>query len=237
MKKTKKFSALVLVSAAMAAAGVMLGSCNGGTKTETPSTNEPGTTTEQESSQSYSTTFDNIETWDYSFVNINAFGDEAGVGMINLNSWGNKKLKLGTNGTCDGEGCKWTCTLEAKDSAYTLTLSAHLVGAGDVYSGEGDFAYIFQGSYTGASPAYVLAAPTYVKVDLTGTFKCIGDKTEFANYIPDAPWHLDSKGDGDAAATKKVVADKLVSTVFGGATFNVSGTSISSVTDINYPVV
>ncbi len=187
--------------------------------------------------KSYSTTFDNIESWDYSFVHINSFGEEAGVGMININSWGNKKLALGDGGTCDGVGCKWTCTLDVEDTAYTLTLTAHIKGAGEEYTGEGDFSYTFQGTCEAVTGGYKVSQPTYVKVALTGTIEKHADS--FANYIPNAPWSLDSDTADDAdsvtAVNNKVVPSMLCSTILNSATFVVNGSSITEVKDITLP--
>lgn len=222
--------ALSLASCGTDTASTSTSSAAESTSSETADTSTDTTTT-------YTATFPNIETWDYSFVNINSFGQEAGVGMINLNSWGNKKLKLGDDGTCDGVGCNWTLTFTPSDTTYTFALTAHLIGAGDVYSGEGDFAYTFTGTETVGTDSYVLSAPTYVKVTLTGDITCIGDKTDFANYLPDAPYSVDSNGEGDVDACKKIVPEKLIPTIFGGATFNVADGAVTSVTDITFPTI
>lgn len=215
MKRISKTLTAIASMALVAVMSFMIAAC-GGAKT-------------------YTATCDNIESWDYTFVSINAFGDTAGVGMINLNSWGNKKLKLGSDNTCAGEGCSWTIQLDVDGSEYTLSLIAHLVGAGADYSGEGDFTYLFQGACESVSGGYKLAAPTYAKVSLEGDFKLVGDATDFANYIPTAPASIDSTGatSGNWEMFKgKVVAEYLLTTVFRGATFNVSGDSITSVTDV-----
>lgn len=189
----------------------------------------------------FTATTDNFESWDYSFTNINAFGDEAGVGMLNIQSWGNKKLALGGDGTCDGEGCTWTIQLDVDGDKYTLSTIAHIKGAGDVYSGEGDFTYKFMGSCSAVDGGFKLAAPEMVEVSLTGDFTRLSDGSDFADYIPSAPVSLTSNDadDCDAAAAfkNKIVPSYLVSTVFGGATFQVSGSEIVSVTDIDFPVV
>jgi hypothetical protein len=193
-----------------------------------------------DSKKTYSTTFDNIESWDYSFIHINSFGETAGVGMININSWGNKKLELGEGGTCDGVGCKWTLNLEVEDTAYSLYFIAHVKGAGTDYTGEGDFTYLFQGTCESVTGGYKLATPTYAKVTITGTL-VNNDSSSFANYIPSAPWEVDSKTADDAeAVTKvksKVTPSKLCSTVLNTATIVVSGNKITEVKDITLPNV
>lgn len=189
----------------------------------------------------YTVTTDNFESWDYSFTNINAFGDTAGVGMLNIQSWGNKKLALGDDGTCDGVGCSWTIKLEVDGTDYTLSTIAHIVGAGDVYEGEGDFTYKFTGSCEEVDDGYKLAAPDRVEVILDGGFTRLSDGSDFADYIPSAPVTItsDDADDCEAAASfkEKIVPSYLVDTVFGGATFHVDGAEITSVTDIDFPVV
>lgn len=217
MKKFGKILTAVAAAVLAVAMGVMFAAC-GGTK-----------------SSSYTATTDNIEAWDYTCVSINAFGDEAGVGMINLNSWGAKKLQLGSDGTCAGVGCSWTIKLDVEGDAYTLSFIAHLVGAGSDYTGEGDLAYIFEGTCTSVDGGYKLAAPTYAKATLDGSLTLAGDETDFANYIPTAPAVIDSNGDntGNWEGFKgKIASDKLLTTIFLGATFKVSGESITEVTDI-----
>lgn len=192
-------------------------------------------------SDTYTVDIDNFETWDYSFVNINAFGDTPGVGMINIQSWGNKKLALGSDGTCDGEGCSWTIQLDVDGNEYALYTIAHIVGAGDVYEGSGDFTYKFIGTCEAADDGYVLDAPTDVEVSLTGDFTRLSDGSDFADYIPSAPASVTSNDadDSEAAAAfgGKVVPSYLVSTVFGGGIFHVDGNEIVSVTDINFPEI
>ncbi|MGN0814658.1 MAG: hypothetical protein ACI4MH_05455 [Candidatus Coproplasma sp.] len=182
-----------------------------------------------------------LQDWDYCFVSVNAFGDDPGVGMLNIDNWGNKKLKLGTDGVCAGTGSVWTITLDVEDSStYKLTLSSHITGDGVSYDKEGDFSYTFEGSYTKKDNSYVLAQPTYCKVELTGEFTRLTDGSDFADYIPSAPWSIDSNTSDDADSVKstesgikgKILPSKLCNTVFLGATFNVDGTSIVSVTDI-----
>lgn len=224
MKAKWKNVLVGIVAAALAVAMCMMMVACGG-----ENTGDTGST-----ANTYTTTFDNIETWDYCCVSINAFGDTAGVGMININSWGNKKLKLSDAGTCDGEGCSWTCELKVEDTAYTLSFIAHLVGDDATYAGEGDFTYMFQGTCSSVSGGYKLEAPTYAKVTLTGNFKRLTDGSDFADYIPSAPFSIDSNGAGDSEDTVngKIVADYLLTTVFRGATFSVSGSSITEVTDV-----
>ena len=82
----------------------------------------------------YSVETENFETWDYSFCNINAFGDDPGVGMLNIQSWGNKKLALGDDGTCDGVGCTWKITLSVDGTEYTLKTIATIVGVATFYA-------------------------------------------------------------------------------------------------------
>lgn len=189
----------------------------------------------------FTTTTDNFESWDYSFTNINAFGDTAGVGMLNIQSWGNKKLALGDDGTCDGEGCSWTIQLEVDGANYTLSTIAHIKGAGDIYDGEGDFAYHFMGACEAVEGGYKLSAPTEVTVTLDGGFTRLSDGSDFADYIPSAPVTISSNDADDCEAANsfknKIVPSYLVSTVFGGATFHVEGSEITSVTDIDFPVV
>lgn len=189
----------------------------------------------------FTTTTDNFESWDYSFTNINAFGDTAGVGMLNIQSWGNKKLALGDDGTCDGVGCSWTIQLDVDGGNYTLSTIAHIKGAGDVYDGEGDFTYKFIGTCEAVDGGYKLAAPTEVEVSLDGGFTRLTDGTDFADYIPSAPVTIGSKDADDCEAANsfknKIVPSYLVSTVFGGATFHVNGSEITEVVDIDFPAV
>ena len=189
----------------------------------------------------YSVETENFETWDYSFCNINAFGDDPGVGMLNIQSWGNKKLALGDDGTCDGVGCTWKITLSVDGTEYTLKAIATIVGAGDVYAGTGEFTYTFNGAYEAADNAFILGEPTYVAVDLTGDFTRLSDGSDFADYIPSAPASVtceNEDGGAEASAWKnKIVPSLLTSTVFGGATIVVDGSEIVSVDDINFPVI
>lgn len=191
-----------------------------------------------------------LASWEYNFVNIGVFGDEH-WGMINIEDWGNKKLALGSDNTCVGTGCKWTVKLDVSDGQkYSLYIVAHLKGNGTVYEGEGDYTYMFQGAYEEVSGGYKLAAPTYVKVSLTEGFNLIAEQYDFANYIPTGPWEIDSntsdedsfvKANNNPTAGTTGLQDKLwpsvlVGTVFGGATFNVSGNQIVSVTDVTLPL-
>ena len=189
----------------------------------------------------YSVETPNFETWDYSFCNINAFGDDPGVGMLNIQSWGNKKLALGDDGTCDGVGCTWKITLSVDETAYTLKAIATIVGAGDVYEGTGEFTYTFKGAYEAAENSFILGEPTYVAVDLTGDFTRLSDGSDFADYIHSAPASVTCENEdngAEASASKnKIVTSLLNSTVFGGATFVVDGNEIISVEDINFPVI
>lgn len=209
----KKVLAAILTVALVVVMGVALAACGGGSST-------------------YTVDFDNIETWDYCPVTFNQYGDDAGVGMININSWGNKKLKLGADGTCSGVGATWTCTLIIEDG-YDLAFTCHLIAAdGNGYSGTGDLTYRFTGSYTEVTGGYTLAAPTYAEVTLTGTFTRASAE-DFADYIPSAPWSMNSNDSDDCEAAtlckKKALPSKLLTTIFKGATFKVSGSSISSV--------
>lgn len=242
---------VVAMCASLAACGTSASGGSNSTNAPAPNTtaanNEqnttaPETTTEPEVAGGvYTVKTDNFESWDYSFTNINAFGDTPGVGMLNIQSWGNKKLALGDDGTCDGVGCSWTIQLEVEDTNYTLSTIAHIVGAGDVYDGEGDFTYTFTGTCEAVDGGYKLSAPEYVQVSLTGDFTRLSDGSDFADYIPTAPVTLDSNDADDCDAANsfknKIVPSYLVSTVFGGATFLVEGSEIVEVTDIDFPVV
>lgn len=248
MKRFRNSVSVLIALLLMVAMCASLAACgsSGNPADSTPSTaanneqSDPATEPEANGGV-YTVTTDNFESWDYSFTNINAFGDTPGVGMLNIQSWGNKKLALGDDGTCDGVGCSWTIQLEVDGTAYTLSTIAHIVGAGDVYEGEGEFTYKFTGTCEKTDDGYKLAAPEYVQVSLTGDFTRLTDGTDFADYIPTAPVTLDSNDADDCDAANsfknKIVPSYLVSTVFGGATFHVSGSEIVSVTDIDFPVV
>lgn len=219
MKKFSKVLTVVCALALAVAIGVLATAC--GSKAGT-----------------YSTTFNSVTEWSCSPFTVNAYGDEAGVGLLNLDNWGDKKLKLGADGHCVGTGLTYTCTLDVDgEGAYTLTLTAHLIGAGADYTGEGDFSYAFTGTYEEVETGYKLAAPTACTVSITGTFANTNTE-DLANYIPSAPWTLSNTDadDSDAAksAKNKVVPSKLLTTIFKGATFVVEGEAIKDVTDITY---
>lgn len=59
----------------------------------------------------YTVDFDSLTEWDYCFVAVNSFGDEAGVGMVNLDNWGMKKLQLDADGNLAGAGLSYTLNL------------------------------------------------------------------------------------------------------------------------------
>lgn len=253
MKKRNLVSSLLALLLVAAMCGTLTGcGSTGGKESQAPASTAPegegdkvGETRpaqeQQEAGGVYTVTTDNFESWDYSFTNINAFGDTAGVGMLNIQSWGNKKLALGDDGTCDGVGCSWTIKLEVDGTDYALYTTAHIVGAGDVYDGEGDFTYKFTGSCEEVDDGYKLAAPDRVEVTLDGGFTRLSDGSDFADYIPSAPVTITSDDADDCEAANsfknKIVPSYLASTVFGGATFHVDGTEITSVTDIDFPVV
>lgn len=184
----------------------------------------------------FTTSFDMLSTWDYDFVAMNSFGMDPGEGMINLDNWGAKKLKQGEDGSIAGVGIKYDLTLDIANTDYELAIIAHIVGDEQSYSGSGDFSYTFKGPQEEVTDGYKLKAPTYCDVKLTGDIHLIGDPTDFANYLPDAPWEVDSNtSDDDEKVTKikkKVLPSKLLTTVFLGATFKVSGQTISEVVDI-----
>lgn len=191
-----------------------------------------------------------LRSWQYNFVNISEFGDEH-WGMINLEDWGNKKLALNADNNCIGTGCAWRVELVVNEGEYKLYTIAHLTGNGTVYAGEGDYTYMFQGTCSAVSGGYKLEAPTYVEVSLSEGFNLIYEGPyDFANYIPSGPWKIDSTMSDDAEFVKSLndstagttgLNDKLwpsvlVPTVFGGATFKVSGDKITSVVDVTLPM-
>lgn len=186
----------------------------------------------------FTTTFDSYGESDYADVfHANSYGEAKGVGMVNLDNWGDKKLTLNDEGHCVGEGLKYTLTLDVSDaSAYVLTLAMNLIGNGaaDAYTGEGVLSYIFNGSYTVSNGDYVLGEPTSVRVTMTGTLKN-NAPTDFANYLPDAPFEMDNTstlGDDVGIPIKNSFKPEyLIPTIFGGATFQVSGSEISGVYD------
>ena len=126
MKKRNLVSTLLagLLAVIMCVSLAACNSSNNSSNNSTPPANEDDKQEESQAVQQeeqnapeavggvYTATTDNFESWDYSFTNINAFGDTAGVGMLNIQSWGNKKLALGDDGTCDGVGCSWTIQLD-----------------------------------------------------------------------------------------------------------------------------
>jgi hypothetical protein len=239
MKRISTFGLAVLMSTF----GVMASGCS---STSSESTTQATSLQESESTsvapavKEFSITLPaGLQDWDYCFVTVNAFGDDPGVGMINIDNWGNKKLKLGTNGVCAGTGSIWTISLNVKDaSTYELDLSSKIIGDDVAYSKSGVFSYSFKGPYTSSvSNNFALAAPTYCKVSLTGEFTRLTDGSDFADYIPSAPWNVDScTADTDASVTaikSKVLPSLLLTSVFSGATFVVEGETISSVIDID----
>ena len=117
----KKKVISTLLATAMVA--TLLAGCGSSAAPAAEASAEPAATEEAAESGVYTVETDNFESWDYSFVNINAFGDTAGVGMLNIQSWGNKKLALGDDGTCDGVGCKWTIKLESEGIHMPLMIS------------------------------------------------------------------------------------------------------------------
>lgn len=204
----------------------------------------------EEGNKVYSVNVDGaLASWTYNFVNIGVFGDEH-WGMINIEDWGNKKLALGPDNTCVGTGCKWSVKLDVSGEQYKLYIIAHIKGNGTVYQGEGDYTYMFQGPYSSVSDGYKLEAPTYVEVSLTEGFELITEGYDFADYIPTGPWKIDStmsdtdefvvtnnnNSNGTKGLQDKLWPSVLVGTVFGGATFHVSGDKIVSVTDVTLPL-
>lgn len=183
----------------------------------------------------YSVEFDSLTEWDYCFVAVNAFSDEAGVGMVNLDNWGMKKLKLDENGNLAGTGLKWTLNLAVENGEYVLDLIAHIIGAGSDYMGEGDLTYEFKGEYTDTEGGYILAQPTYVLVTVDGNITCSetqkGDDA-FSMSVPESGFSVDSEGNGEDG--RKIIGSKLIDTVFGGATFYVEGDAIVSIDDIEW---
>lgn len=179
----------------------------------------------------YTAECDSLSAWDYNFVSINAFGDEAGVGLMNLDNWGDKKLKLGSDGHCVGEGLTYTISLDVDgEGAYTLDIIMHIIGDGNDYSGSGDFTYSFQGTYEEVDGGYKLSAPTYLLCTCTGSL--VNNAPGGANYLPSSGYSYDSNGVGDASGCTRVVKEHMLTTIFKGATFKVSGTEITEVTDI-----
>lgn len=184
-------------------------------------------------SATYSVEFDSLTEWDYCFVAVNAFGDEAGVGMVNLDNWGMKKLQLDENGNLAGTGLKYTLNLTVEDEAYTLDLIAHIIGAGADYMGEGDLTYSFQGTCSAVDGGYTLAQPTYVLVTVDGNITCSESQKESSSMsVPESGFSVDSEGNGEDGL--KIIGSKLVDTVFGGATFFVEGSEIVSIDDIEW---
>ncbi|MDO5378690.1 MAG: hypothetical protein Q4G52_10185 [Clostridia bacterium] len=183
----------------------------------------------------YTVAFDSLTEWDYCFVAVNAFGDEAGVGMVNLDNWGMKKLKLDENGNLAGTGLSYTLNLTVDGEAYTLDLIAHIIGAGSDYMGEGDLTYRFQGACSDVEGGYKLEQPTYVLVTVDGDITCSdvqkGDDA-FSMSVPESGFSVDSDGNGEDG--NKIIGSKLVDTVFGGATFFVEGSEIVSIDDIEW---
>ena len=204
-----------------------------------------------EGAKSYSIDLDGkLSEWEYVFVNIGVFGDEH-WGMINIEDWGNKKLALNEEtGECIGVGCKWTIQLDVEDGNYELSIIAHLKGDDITYQGTGDYVYLYKGEYEAVKGGYKLGLPTYGEVSLTEGFALITTGYDFADYIPTGPWKIDSTMSDDAEFVKasnnnslgttglqdKLWPSVLLDSVFGGATFMVSGSKIVSVVDVELPL-
>lgn len=238
MKKISKVIGIIAISALASAMCLGFAACG-----DDDEVGEDGV-------KSYSVDVDgSLAAWEYNFVNINSYGDNP-FGILNIEDWGNKKLKLGSDNTCAGTGCTWSVQLDIMDDTeYNLYLTAHIIGNDTVYGGEGDFTYMFDGTYEEVSGGYKLEAPTYIKVSLTGDFTLLEDDYDFANYIPSADWEIDSNMSDDdefitglnnnSAGTKGLHSKLLPSeltTIFGGGTFYVSGSTITSITDVTFPM-
>lgn len=183
--------------------------------------------------KTYSVEFDNLIEWDYCFVTINYFGETEGVGMVNLDMWGRKKLKQDSTGEIAGTGLSWTVTLTVDGSEYVLDIIAHLVCAGGDYRGSGDLTYEFTGKYTEVEGGYKLEKPTYILVTQDGDITISDEQKadDFAMSLNESPFMCDSEGNGEDS--RKIIGSRL-DTVFFGATFMVEGDSIISVEDIIY---
>lgn len=181
----------------------------------------------------YTVDFDSLTEWDYCFVAVNSFGDEAGVGMVNLDNWGMKKLQLDADGNLAGAGLSYTLNLTVDGDAYTLDLIAHIIGAGADYMGAGDLTYSFQGTCEAVDGGYKLAQPTYVLVTVDGDITCSEEQKGMDSMsVPESGFSVDSEGNGEDG--KKIIGSKLIDTVFGGATFYVSDGVIESIDDIEW---
>lgn len=232
MKKTKALAAIA-VAAVTVITGAALAGCGeseGGDKSYSIVLNSPN-----DSSSNYAA----LSAWESIPVPYQVNGGTAGAGFVNLDVWGAKKFKVGSDDSIFGTGLYYTVKVDitsevssavpasvsiSGDKYYALSIDAHVIGEGSEYEGEGDCIYTWYGAASDADGGYKLEAAKYSSVEVTGTIKIKNSSTQF---LPSAPFKCDSlEADGSYGQGK--IKTKYLNLLFMGATVQVSGDSITT---------
>lgn len=232
MKKTKALAA-ISVAAVMAITGAALAGCDGGKN------GDKSYSFVLNSSDDSSPNYAALSAWESIPVPYQVNGGTAGAGFVNLDVWGAKKFKLGSDDTIFGTGLYYTVKVEVTsevssavpasvsisgDKYYALSIDAHVIGEGSEYEGEGDCIYTWYGVASEVEGGYKLEAAKYTSVEVTGTIKIKNSSTQF---LPSAPFKCDSlEADGSYGQGK--IKTKYLNFLFMGATVQVSGDSITA---------